>query len=42
MKMQKKRILKVLMIAIVTVAFAITCGKSYSKYILTRHFDTIF
>ena len=40
--MKNKRIVKIIIVTIITIAFAVTFGKTYSKYVLTRHFETTF
>ena len=40
--MKNKRIAKIVIVTIIMIAFVVTFGKTYSKYVLTRHFETTF
>ena len=42
MNLKKKQSIIFLIVVLATIALAVTCGKTYAKYILTKHFDTAF
>ena len=40
--MNKKKVIIFIFITLVVIAFSITCGKTYAKYVLTRHYEVTF
>ena len=40
--MKKKEIAKILILAVITVGYVFSCGKSYARYVLTKQSETTF
>ena len=40
--MKKKKVVRIAIFLFIVFAFAVTFGKTYSRYVLTEHFDTTF